>query len=435
MTDWQDPQRVDEWPAEQWPIALDLFTTLSYRSHNLSRYLHDITCGVSRVLNSDWSIVTLHEGSRGQVIASNLDIPGAETGFSVHASVSEVVVQSGQPFLIEDVQQYPEEVNRIAGYVCYLGVPLRILSGEVIGTICSFSVQPRHYDIETIRTIECFAERAATTIDNYRLYQQQRRFNDRLEAEVNKRTIELRTAQTKLIECERLAAIGEFAAMIVHEIRNPLTTVQMGLNYFAKLDLPQLAQVRLTLAIDEANRLANLLQEILSYSKPQILQPSEINIDALIRELLVPLRAMPEAQERSIEYVPFDSAVVVLGDPDKLKQVFINLIRNACEAVALGETIRWLVTEAPIQQICISVHNGGPPIPADILPQLTQPFYSTKAEGTGLGLAIVKRIVEAHSGKLLIESSEGKGTIFSVRLPLSQAIHSPSFALEEGRND
>jgi signal transduction histidine kinase len=417
MTDWQNIQR-----AEQRQTVLQALTMLSYRSHNLSSYLHEIACAVSQLLNSDWSIVTLHEGSGGQVIASSLDLGGAESGFSVHESVSAVVVESGQPFLITDVKQHPEEVKRMAGYVCYLGVPLRISQGDVIGTICSFSMQPQQYDAEIISTIELFAERAATAIDNYRLYQQQQQFNHRLEAEVTQRTMELHTAQAKLIEHERLAAIGEFAAMIVHEIRNPLTTVQMGLNYFTKLDLPQPAQARLSLAIGEAERLANLLQEILSYSKPQVLQLAEINIDTFIQELLIPLRSMPQAQERLIEYHPLSSPVLIMGDLDKLKQVFINLIRNACEAIEPGETIRWWVSDSSMEQICISVQNGGLPIPANVLHQLPQPFYSTKAEGTGLGLAIVKRIVEAHNGELLIESSELTGTIFTVRLPLKREL-------------
>jgi signal transduction histidine kinase len=415
MTDWQNIQR-----AEQWQTVLKSLTTLSYRSHNLSNYLHEITCAVSQLLKSDWSIVTLHEESSGQVIASSLDLGDAETGFLVHESVSTVVVQSGQPFLIADVKQCPEEAKRMAGYVCYLGVPLRISQGGVIGTLCSFSMQPQYYDAQIISTVELFAERAATAIDNYRLYQQQQQFNHRLEAEVANRTMELRTAQAKLIEHERLAAIGEFAAMIVHEIRNPLTTVQMGLNYFTKLDLPQPAQARLLLAMGEAERLANLLQEILSYSKPQMLQLAEINVDTFIQELLVSLRSMPQAEGRLIEYHPLSLPVLILGDPDKLKQVFINLIRNACEAVEPGEIVQWSVMNRSIEQICISVQNGGDLIPADVLPQLTQPFYSTKAEGTGLGLAIVKRIVEAHNGELLIESSELTGTIFTVQLPLKR---------------
>ncbi|PSB15686.1 GHKL domain-containing protein [Phormidesmis priestleyi ULC007] len=404
--------------AEQWQAVLKALSTLSYRSHDLNGYLHEITCGVSQLLNSDWSIVTIHEESKGQVVASNLDIEDAENSFLVHESVSEIVVRSGQPFFIDDIKHRPEEANRMEGYVCYLGVPLRVSQGDVIGTICSFSMQPQHYDAETISTVELFAERAATAIDNYRLYQKQQQFNELLEAEVTKRTKELHTAQAKLIEHERLAAIGEFAAMIVHEIRNPLTTVQMGLNYFTRLDLPQPAQDRLSLARDEAERLANLLQEILSYSKPQNLKLAEVDVHIFIQKLLVPLRSMPEAQGRAIEYLPLHSPALILADSDKLKQVFINLIRNACEAVGVGEIVRWSVVQISAEQICISVHNGGAPIPGDVLPQLTLPFYSTKAEGTGLGLAIVKRILEAHNGELLIESSETKGTIFSARLPL-----------------
>lgn len=415
MIDWQNIQRVQQWQA-----VLKALSMLSYRSHDLSNYLREITCGVSQLLESDWSIVTLHEASRGQVVASSLDMGGAEMGFSVHESVSQVVVESGKPFLIEDVKQRPEEAKRMAGYICYLGVPLRTAQGEVIGTICSFSMQPKYYDAEIISTVELFAERAATAIDNHRLYQQQQQFNDRLEAEVAKRTIELREVQTRLIEHERLAAIGEFAAMIVHEIRNPLTTVQMGLSYFTKLNLFEAAQARLSLAMDEAARLANLLQEILSYAKPQILRLVLINVDTFMQDLLVCLQAMPEAQGRFIQYIPSRSPVHILGDSDKLKQVFINLIRNACEATKVGETVRWSVLENVTGKVYISVHNGGVPIPSEVLSRLTQPFYSTKAEGTGLGLAIVKRIVEAHSGELLIESSELEGTIFSVQLPIAR---------------
>ena len=411
--DWQGTQQV-----EQRQAILESIASLSYRSQGLGSYLHEVACGVSQLLKSDWSIVTLHQALEGQIIASSLDLSSIETEFSIHESVSQVVVQSGRPFLIEDIKQCPEEERRMAGYACYLGVPLRTSQGEVIGTICSFSTQPQQYNAAIIATVELCADRAATAIDNYRLYQQQQQFNDLLEAEVNKRTVELRAAQAKLIEHERLAAIGEFAAMIVHEIRNPLTTVQLGLNYFAKLDLSSSAQARLDLATSEADRLANLLQEILVYSKPQTLQLVEVELNQLIEELLVSLRLMPEAEGRLIEFTPLESSVPLWGDRDKLKQVFINLIRNACEVIESEETVHWTLTRSDLEHICISIQNRGPKIPAEIIPQLTRPFYSTKAGGTGLGLAIVKRIVEAHDGELTIESSEVNGTIFSVQLPL-----------------
>jgi signal transduction histidine kinase len=108
----------------------------------------------------------------------------------------------------------------------------------------------------------------------------------------------------------------------------------------------------------------------------------------------------------------------IFGDCDKLKQVFINLIENACEAVANDEAITWRTDFGTSPDwVCISIHNVGNPIPTEILTQLGTPFFTTKPSGNGLGLAIVKRIVEAHAGELKIQSEAGIGTIISVQLP------------------
>ncbi|MBC1297688.1 GHKL domain-containing protein, partial [Nostoc sp. UCD122] len=102
----------------------------------------------------------------------------------------------------------------------------------------------------------------------------------------------------------------------------------------------------------------------------------------------------------------------------KVKQVFINIVRNACEAVSAGDTIKWEVDSSSPDQICINVCNGGEPIPSEVLSKLTQPFFSTKPSGTGLGLAISKRIINAHGGELSIESDTMTGTKVSVQLPV-----------------
>lgn len=399
-------QRVDQQQS-----ILDSLATLSYRTDDLSRYLHEMTCSVNQVLNSDWTIVILYEGGNIQGVASSLEIQ-TEAESRGLCSLVEQVIQSGKPIFIADAAC---EVL-LNGYSCYLGIPLRTDPGEIVGTLCSLSRRACYYSEAMIHSVERFAERAATAIDNYRLYHQQQQFNQRLEAEVVNRTIELRAAQAKLIEQERLAAIGEFAAMLVHEIRNPLTTVQLGLNHFARLNLSASTQARLSLATSEAERLAKLLDEILLYSKPQGLQWVELEVNELIQSFLILLRSMPEAQGRTIVFVPCETPVWILGDVDKLKQVFINLIRNACEAVEAGETIRWTVTQS--EQVCVSIQNGGTPIAIDVLTRLTQPFYSTKAGGTGLGLAIVKRIVEAHRGSLKITSAASEGTTVQIHLPI-----------------
>jgi PAS domain S-box-containing protein len=232
---------------------------------------------------------------------------------------------------------------------------------------------------------------------------------------------EQRRAQQEMLKAvERLAEVGELAAMIVHEVRNPLTTVMMGLNSFKRMELSDAAQERLDLALEEAERLRSLLNEILLYAKPQTHQHAELELNTFCLELLDTIHTLPAALSRQIRFISAPSPIKVLADRDKLKQVFINLVGNACEAIAQGATVTWRVNAPADQHVCIQVHNGGDPIPPDILPKLTKPFFTTKPTGTGLGLAIVKRIIDAHQGELAIASSAQQGTIFTVKLPIIQ---------------
>jgi PAS domain S-box-containing protein len=216
---------------------------------------------------------------------------------------------------------------------------------------------------------------------------------------------------------EQLAEIGELASMIVHEIRNPLTTLLLGLNAFKRLELPEQYQTYRSLALDEGDRLQRLLNQILLYAKPQNLTQSEIELNCFIAEMLSTLKGMPAATGKHLKFMPATSPIKVLADLDKLKQVIINLVSNAFEAVAEEEAISLSIKPSAANRVSLQVRNGGTPIPADVLPKLTKPFVTTKATGTGLGLAIVKRIVEAHGGELKIESSVKVGTTITVQLP------------------
>lgn len=410
-----------QWQLEQ--QTLEVLSSLSYRTGELNSYLKEIACGISRLIGVDWSVVTLCQEGFERVLASSIDIgEAAEQSYSLHGLLTGTVVQTGQCLMVEDTRFCKQEYGKPPeGYRSYLGVPLRPPHGEVIGTICSFHKKPRKYNAIEVRIVEMFAERAATAIDNYYLYKQQQQFNEMLEAEVAKRTEELRVAQAKLMEQARLVAIGEFAAIIVHEIRNPLTTIKMGLNHFKRLDLSEPSKERLYLSLDEANRLERLLREILLYAKPQMLKLTELELNKFITEILESLREMPEALGRQIEFLPAPTEAKVLVDEDKLKQVLINIVRNACEAIAEGETVELQVEHfLNSHQIGIQIHNGGDPIPSEVLLKLTEPFYTTKSSGTGLGLAIVKRIIDAHGGQLSIQSSTAEGTTVSVLLPMAE---------------
>lgn len=135
---------------------------------------------------------------------------------------------------------------------------------------------------------------------------------------------------------------------------------------------------------------------------------------------LPPQSCMKEAQGRQIEFYSASIAAKVLGDTDKLKQIFINIVRNACEAVTEGEIIKIFCGQSTdSDKVCIQIHNRCEPIPPEFLPMLTEPFYTTKSSGTDLGLAIVKRIFEAHGGVFSIESSASERTTASLRLPIN----------------
>jgi len=215
----------------------------------------------------------------------------------------------------------------------------------------------------------------------------------------------------------RLAEIGELAAMIVHEVRNPFTTVYMALSTFKSMELPPRGKMRLALAMEESERLKRLLNEILAYSKEQKLAGEPVELNLLSQDLAQQIQTTPAAEGRHIRLTAAPESVVVKGDRDKLKQVFINLVTNACEAINTQEIVTWNIAAKGGQQVEIAIHNGGDPIPPDVLPKLTQPFVSTKSNGNGLGLAITKRIIEAHGGSLRIESTAEKGTTVTVHLP------------------
>lgn len=218
----------------------------------------------------------------------------------------------------------------------------------------------------------------------------------------------------------RLAEIGELAAMIVHEVRSPLTTVLLGLNAFRSLDLPERFQTRLSLALEESERLQKLLNGILLYSRDPALESEAIEINGLVKHLATTLEQDSGDRPPPLTLKTLPYSVTVRGDRDKLKQVFINLIANARDACPATGAITWVVQPPTAGQVVLSIHNDGEPIDPEVLPKLKQPFFTTKSSGNGLGLAITNRIVEAHQGQLTITSTATAGTEVTVTLPLAR---------------
>lgn len=222
----------------------------------------------------------------------------------------------------------------------------------------------------------------------------------------------------KLAEHSRLAAIGEFASGIAHELRSPLATVSMALDHFKQLELPGNSAKRADLAAREATRMGRLLDEMLLYAKPLKMRMEPLNPLGLLRDFAESHQELAQARNQHITVREGDADVHIIGDSDRLTQVMLNLTRNACEAAPEGSSIDWSVCDHPRRgAVELAVHNSGDPIDPEVLPRLTQPFFTTKQSGTGLGLAIVRRMVNAHGGDLKIHSEQGQGTRVVVSLP------------------
>ncbi|MCG6867851.1 MAG: HAMP domain-containing protein [Gammaproteobacteria bacterium] len=220
----------------------------------------------------------------------------------------------------------------------------------------------------------------------------------------------------RLVEHERLAAIGEFASGIAHEIRSPLATIGLALDYFRDSDLPPGGVNRAELASQEVQRVSRLLEDILLYAKPLSLEIESADMAPLISEFLETNRDLAGSRGQAFVFDAASGRCEARIDRNRMIQVFQNIARNACEAAPAGGQIGWSLAKTD-NGIEVSVCNGGDPIPPETLKRLYEPFFTTKRHGTGLGLGIVKRIVDAHGGSIGVESSGARGTRVTILLP------------------
>jgi two-component system, NtrC family, sensor kinase len=223
------------------------------------------------------------------------------------------------------------------------------------------------------------------------------------------------------VRSERLAAVGKMAAMITHEIRNPLSSI--GLNTeLLEDELGESKEAReLCRAIHrEVDRLTAITEEYLAFARLPKPKLAAEPINPLVGALAAFVREDLAAKQITLttELAPFDPIAQI--DAGQIRQCLINLVRNASEAVAAkGPGTITLRTRTGKDRIEIAVIDEGIGIPADVLPRLFDPFFSTKEGGSGLGLALTQQIVRDHGGDLEVTSTVGRGTTFTLSVPMS----------------
>ena len=234
----------------------------------------------------------------------------------------------------------------------------------------------------------------------------------------------LERSRNQLLAAEKLASVGKIAASVAHEIRNPLTAMKLWLFsiHEAVRGNAGLSQ-KLGIVSEEIERLENIVRNFLEFSRPLALHCRRQDVGAVIEQTLELLAPRFQGEKITIDYVPRPALPPVMADAAQLKQVLLNLLGNAADALACGGEI-CIAAKAEKDgggrpMVVVRISDTGPGMPPDIQCRLFEPFFTTKEQGTGLGLCIAAQIMARHEGALVLESSTEKGTTFAVWLPVA----------------
>ena len=234
---------------------------------------------------------------------------------------------------------------------------------------------------------------------------------------------ELRKSRENLLQAEKMALVGKLAAGMAHSIRNPFTSVKMRLFSLGRsLEMTPAQKEDFDVIASEIRHIDTLVQNFLEFSRPPKLQMQPISpstVVDLVTQLLAHRTAVYDVKTELHRRTPLPE---VTADPEQLKEVLVNIMVNACEAMGKGGVISvWedvIEDEKQGRMARIRIQDTGPGIPDTIIDKVLQPFFTTKAEGTGLGLSIAARIMEEHGGRLDVVAVERQGTTFAILLPL-----------------
>jgi two-component system nitrogen regulation sensor histidine kinase GlnL len=232
---------------------------------------------------------------------------------------------------------------------------------------------------------------------------------------------------------DRLAALGEMAAAIAHEVKNPLAGIEVMAGIL-KRQLPEMedAQSILRDIIKEAKMANAIVLEVLDFVRPIRLQVERVALADVVRDAISMAESHVQRGDVQVDLDLPEALAPIYGDPHQLRQLFTNLLTNAFEAMGGTGGVRIAAQQLPAEEettagadmhnppmIQVEVLDDGPGVPAELMDKIFSPFFTTKPQGSGLGLAIVRKIVDAHDGRIDVSARGERGTRFRVTLPIS----------------
>ncbi len=399
------------------------FNHLSQRLNSIFKLIHtvqqgddlDTTLGViaeqfAAFLPIDWTSVLLHNGNATMLELQKVYMDGKphflpRSHFSIEATLLEKAIKNDRPLLINDLQQLARDnehyvfLRLLAKEGMQSAIFLHLTQATQVPGMLIFASRKKHaYSDEHIELLSNIAHLVTHSFGK----------------------------TVKMAEQRNLAAIGEFTSGIVHEVRNPLTTIGLAIKYFSRLSLDEDGTEWAQIADRESARMGRLLEDILLYAKPDTLDLQSVNLLGFVNDFIKTNKAIGEKQQiilaAAAMSAEFSSVqpLMIQADSDRLNQMLLNIYRNAVEAADKDSSIRCLLScNLSAHTVTITINNQGDVIAEEYLQRIGEPFFTTKNGGTGLGMGIVKRMIQAHSGRLTIHSSVEKGTDVSLTFPVS----------------
>lgn len=335
------------------------------------------------------------------------------------------VTNSGRPEYVPEVKKSPLKRDNIIiahGKPSSIYVVPLITRSKVIGVIATDAVNEKGIPKETRETLEIFAPQIAIAIENARLY---KRLQHQME--------EIKRSHALLSRADKFSFLGNLAARLAHEIKNPLTAIRAFIQMLPhKYEDEEFRKQFHDIALEEINRVNHLITELLDLVKKKESHFELSDLHSLIDRMV--LLVSPRTKAKEIQIIRrFDTQVgPVWLDPEKIKQVILNLLSNAVEFTPQGGKVE-IITENSMEQrgsrhIQIKVRDNGPGIPKETLDRVFEPYFTTKRRsgmhnGAGLGLFIALQNVRDHGGDIKVMSEVNRGATFTVTLPLDQPPH------------
>ena len=318
----------------------------------------------------------------------------------------------GGPLCSEDSQNDPRfatPLGRLIPHRSMLVQPIYWQEELIGGFTVVWSGAQHRFTPDELRLAEGIALQGALAIENSRLYEG-----------VKQQMTELKQTQAQLVQSTKLAAIGELAANIAHEINNPLTTV-LGFASFIAERLPAEDPMREELGLiqEEASRARDIVRDLLQFSRQRDFMPEPADLNQVLEQVVAMVRRQGAFSTVTVNEAYAGDLPMVEMDVPRIKQVFLNIINNAVYAMKDGGTLT-IKTIATGDKVHVAFQDTGPGIPPDILGRIFDPFFTTKPEvsGTGLGLSVSLGIVQSHGGAVDVQSTPGQGSTFTIILPI-----------------